>query len=151
MSQSVLTNLVKTMQDKSSFGEFIRKMRQDREEPLRVVAAAVGIDSTLLSRLENGDRFPTEVQISKFAKFFKLPEGELKGRVIADKVTSEYDDDDAAQYPLSNAVGSRLGIEPEVGHASEVLFAMRRKPTRRRCARNVPRLLKAHQSPVRAE
>jgi HTH-type transcriptional regulator, competence development regulator len=86
------------MRDKSSFGEFIRKMRQDREEPLRVVAAAVSIDSTLLSRLENGDRFPTEVQISKFAKFFKVPEGELKGRVIADKVTSEYDDDDAALH-----------------------------------------------------
>lgn len=86
------------MPDKSSFGEFIRKMRQDREEPLRIVAAAVSIDSTLLSRLENGDRFPTEVQISKFAKFFKVPEGELKGRVIADKVTSEYDDDDAALH-----------------------------------------------------
>lgn len=86
------------MPDKSSFGEFIRKMRQDREEPLRIVAAAVGIDSTLLSRLENGDRFPTEVQISKFAKFFKVLEGELKGRVIADKVTSEYGDDDAALH-----------------------------------------------------
>ena len=87
------------MQDKkSSFGELIRKMRQDREEPLRVVAAAVGIDSTLLSKLEHGDRFPTEVQISKFARFFKVPEEELKGRVIADRVTSEYGDEDAALH-----------------------------------------------------
>lgn len=87
------------MRDKeSSFGEFIRKMRHDREEPLRVVAAAVGIDSTLLSKLEHGDRFPTEVQISKFAKVFKVPEGELKGRVIADKVASEYGDDEAALH-----------------------------------------------------
>ena len=93
-----MTQSVKTMKDKSSFGEFIRKLRQDREEPLRVVAAAVDIDSTLLSRLENGDRFPTEAQIAKFAKFFKLSEGELKGRVIADKVTSEYEDDDAALH-----------------------------------------------------
>jgi HTH-type transcriptional regulator, competence development regulator len=84
------------MQDKkSSFGEFIRKMRQTRGEPLRVVAAAVGIDSTLLSKLEHGDRFPTGAQISKFAKFFKLPEQEVTGRVIADKVTSEYDDEAA--------------------------------------------------------
>ncbi len=86
------------MKDKSSFGEFIRKIRQDREQPLRIVAAAVGIDSTLLSKLEHGDRFPTEAQISKFAKFFKVQEGELKGRVIADKVTSEYEDDDAALH-----------------------------------------------------
>lgn len=87
------------MQDKkSSFGEFIRKLRQEREEPLRVIAAAVGIDSTLLSKLEHGDRFPTEIQISKFAKFFKLPEEELKGRVIADKVTSEYGDEEASLH-----------------------------------------------------
>jgi transcriptional regulator with XRE-family HTH domain len=86
------------MKDKSSFGEFIRKLRQDREEPLRVVAAGVGIDSTLLSKLEHGDRFPTELQISKFAKFFKLSEEELKGRVIADKVTSEYGDESAALH-----------------------------------------------------
>jgi HTH-type transcriptional regulator, competence development regulator len=86
------------MQDKSSFGEFIRKLRQDREEPLRVVAAAVGIDSTLLSKLEHSDRFPTEAQISKFAKLFKIPEHKLKGRVIADKVTSEYDDESAALH-----------------------------------------------------
>jgi len=86
------------MQDKASFGEIIRKLRQGREEPLRVVAAAVGIDSTLLSKLERGGRFPTEVQISKFAKLFKIPEHELKGRVIADKVTSECDDDGAALH-----------------------------------------------------
>jgi transcriptional regulator with XRE-family HTH domain len=84
------------MQNNSKFGELIRKMRQDREEPLRVVAAAVGIDSTLLSKLERGERFPTEAQISKFSKFFKVPEHELKGRVIADKVISEYNDEDAA-------------------------------------------------------
>lgn len=86
------------MQDKSSFGEIIRKLRQGREEPLRVVAAAVCIDSTLLSKLERGERFPTETQISKFAKFFKIPEQELKGRVIADKVSSEYDNGEAALH-----------------------------------------------------
>jgi transcriptional regulator with XRE-family HTH domain len=93
------------MQDKSSFGEYIRKLRHDREEPLRVVAAAVGIDSTLLSKLELGDRFPTEPQISKFAKFFKLSEQELKGRVIADKVISEYDDEEAALHAANSRGG----------------------------------------------
>jgi transcriptional regulator with XRE-family HTH domain len=99
MPENVLTYPDKTMRDNaSSFGELIRKMRQDREEPLRIVAAAVGIDSTLLSRLEHGGRFPTETQISKFARYFKISEGELKGRVIADKVASEYDDDEAALH-----------------------------------------------------
>jgi|SRR6266545_5790757 len=86
------------MQDKSTFGEFIRRLRQERTEPLRVVAAAVDIDSTLLSKLERGERFPTETQIEKFAKVFKVPVEELKGRVIADKVISEYDDAAATRH-----------------------------------------------------
>lgn len=94
------------MEDKSSFGEFIRRQRQNREEPLRVVAAGVEIDSTLLSKLEGGDRFPTEVQISKLAKFFELPEVELKGRVIADKVVSKYDDS-AAWLHAANLLKKR--------------------------------------------
>ena len=84
------------MADHSTLGEYIRKMRQDREQPLRVVAAGVGIDSTLLSKLETGGRFPTEAQISKLAKFFKVPVEELEGRVIADRVTSEYGDNASA-------------------------------------------------------
>ncbi|HEX3716495.1 MAG TPA: helix-turn-helix transcriptional regulator [Verrucomicrobiae bacterium] len=99
VANMVLSKSVKTMRDKkSSFGEFIRKMRQNRQEPLRVIAAAVGIDSTHLSKLEHGDRFPTDAQISRFARFFKVPEVELKGRVIADRVTSEYGNEDAALY-----------------------------------------------------
>jgi transcriptional regulator with XRE-family HTH domain len=89
------------MRDKSSFGVFIRRLRQNREEPLRVVAAGVDIDSTLLSKLEHGERFPTEVQIAKFAKFFDIPEEELKGRVIADKVASECNDNAACLYAAS--------------------------------------------------
>ncbi|MCX6902954.1 MAG: helix-turn-helix transcriptional regulator [Verrucomicrobia bacterium] len=86
------------MKSNSTFGEYIRKKRQEREQPLRVVAAAVEIDSTLLSKLERGERFPTEEQIAKFAKVFKLSEQELKGRVIADKVTAEYDDQGATLH-----------------------------------------------------
>jgi HTH-type transcriptional regulator, competence development regulator len=96
--KKVLTDLGKTVKDKLSFAEFIRNMRQERRQPLRVIAAAIGIDSTLLSKLERGNRFPTEVQISKFARLFKVPEAELKGRVMADKMIAEFNDNDAALH-----------------------------------------------------
>lgn len=98
LSYNVLSIFVKTVPDKATFGELIRNLRQQLGEPLRVVAAAVEIDSTLLSKLEHGERFPTDVQISRFAKFFKLPEKELKGRVIADRVLVEYGDEEAALH-----------------------------------------------------
>jgi transcriptional regulator with XRE-family HTH domain len=73
-----------------TFAETIRTLRQQNNVPLRVVAAAVEIDSTLLSRLELGDRFPTDEQIKRFATYFQIPENELFSQVIADRVIAAY-------------------------------------------------------------
>ena len=73
-----------------SFGETIRTLRLEMNVPLRVVAAAVEIDSTLLSRFELGDRFPTPDQLARFAGYFQLPLKELSAQVIADRIIAAY-------------------------------------------------------------
>lgn len=73
-----------------SFGETIRALRLQKNVPLRVVAAAVEIDSTLLSRFELGERFPTDQQIKRFADYFQLPLQELAAQVIADRIITVY-------------------------------------------------------------
>jgi HTH-type transcriptional regulator, competence development regulator len=78
------------MKPEPTFGETIRALRNERGEPLRVVAAAVEIDSTLLSKIERGDRLPTPAQIGKFAKYFGVPLDELTAKAIADKIVGEY-------------------------------------------------------------
>ncbi|MCJ7767813.1 helix-turn-helix transcriptional regulator [Candidatus Bathyarchaeota archaeon] len=65
-------------------------MRKQQGQPLRVVAAAIEIDSTLLSKIERGERFPTETQIAKFAEYFGLPFDELSAQVTADRIVLEY-------------------------------------------------------------
>jgi transcriptional regulator with XRE-family HTH domain len=60
-------------------GDLLRRARTERGEPLRVVAAAAGIDSTLLSRIERGERLPTEPQLHALAAHFDLPADELEG------------------------------------------------------------------------
>lgn len=77
------------MNSEKSFGELVRVLRNQRGEPLRVVAAAVKIDSTLLSKLERGARFPTEPQIARFAKYFDIAQAELTARVLADKIQTQ--------------------------------------------------------------
>ncbi len=57
---------------------------------MRIVAAAVEIDSTLLSRFELGERFPTDEQIKRFAEYFTLTANELKAQVIADRIIAAY-------------------------------------------------------------
>ena len=78
------------MNSKQSFGETIRTLRKERDEPLRVVAAALGIDSTLLSKIERGERLPTETQRIRFAKYFDLPLDQVTAQVIADKIVTQY-------------------------------------------------------------
>ncbi|RNC69180.1 MAG: XRE family transcriptional regulator [Desulfuromonadales bacterium] len=73
-----------------TFAETIRTLRQQQNVPLRVVAAAVEIDSTLLSRLELGERFPTDEQIKRFADYFQLSREELTAQVIADRIIAAY-------------------------------------------------------------
>lgn len=74
---------------KNSFGEMIRELRKQRGDPLRVVAAAVEIDTTLLSKLERGERFPTEQQVNRLARHFNVAVDELRARAIADKIIYE--------------------------------------------------------------
>jgi transcriptional regulator with XRE-family HTH domain len=78
------------METKLTFGETVRILRKQRGEPLRVVAAALEIDSTLLSKIERGERFPTETQIARFAEYFNTSLEELTAQVIADRIVSEY-------------------------------------------------------------
>ena len=73
-----------------AFGETIRNLRLQQNVPLRVVAAAAEIDSTLLSRFELGERFPTDEQIKRFAEYFQLPVEELSAMVIADRIIAAY-------------------------------------------------------------
>uniref|UniRef100_A0A831UB08 XRE family transcriptional regulator n=1 Tax=Geobacter metallireducens TaxID=28232 RepID=A0A831UB08_GEOME len=78
-----------------TFAETIRTLRQQQNVPLRVVAAAVEIDSTLLSRLELGERFPTDEQIKRFADYFQLSLEELTAQVIADRIIAAYGAEEA--------------------------------------------------------
>lgn len=73
-----------------AFGETIRNFRFQLNVPLRVVAAAVEIDSTLLSRFELGDRFPTNDQVQRFSEYFKKPVEDFLAQVIADRILSNY-------------------------------------------------------------
>lgn len=93
------------MKNNHNFGAMIRKLREESGEPLRIVAAAVEIDSTMLSKLERGERFPTDEQIKKFARYFKVPKDELSARAIADRFVSHY-----GKHP---AVGDALKLIKE--------------------------------------
>jgi HTH-type transcriptional regulator, competence development regulator len=71
-------------------GAMIRQARAARGEPMRVVAAATGIDSTLLSKIERGERLPTSPQAEQLAQHLGLPPETLLAHSIADRILSDY-------------------------------------------------------------
>ena len=70
-------------------GAWLRQLRHARRLPLRSVAAASEIDTTLLSKIELGQRLPTETQTRALANFFNLPIEELAAKRIAEKFWKE--------------------------------------------------------------
>ena len=69
-----------------SFGDAIRKKREEKELPLRKVASYLDIDQAILSKIERGKRKATRVQVLKLAEFFQLDEDDLLVNWLSDKI-----------------------------------------------------------------
>ena len=81
-------------------GEWLRAVRQAKETPLRVVAAAADMDTALLSKIELGQRLPTEEQTDRLARFLGLDAEALQARRIADRFRQEYQERPAAKAAI---------------------------------------------------
>lgn len=87
----------------NSFGDSIRKLREDKELPLRTVAAYLDIDQAILSKIERGQRKPTREQVVKLAAYFKVKEHDLLIAWLSDKLVYEVEDEDIALKALQVA------------------------------------------------
>jgi transcriptional regulator with XRE-family HTH domain len=72
-----------------SLGDTIRKLREKKELPLRIVAAYLDIDQAILSRIERDQRKPSREQVVKLAEYFKVNETELLIAWLSDKLVYE--------------------------------------------------------------
>lgn len=86
-----------------TLGDTIRKLREDKELPLRTVAAFLDIDQAILSKIERGQRKPTREQVVKLAGYFKVKENDLLVAWLSDKLVYEVADEDMALQALQVA------------------------------------------------
>ncbi len=63
---------------KESFGEFVRKLRTEKQLTLTQLAAQLDMDSANLSKIETGKRDFDEKRLDKLANVFNLDLEELK-------------------------------------------------------------------------
>lgn len=71
---------------KETFGEYIHKRRIDAEMTLTKLAAALDIDQSTLSKIENGKRTIPEIILPKLATTFNLDIKELKKEYYSEKI-----------------------------------------------------------------
>lgn len=82
----------------NKFGEHIRKLREAQNLLQRQVAAALDIDTPMLSKIERGERQAKREQVARFAKTLRAKEKELLTLWLADKIYDVIKDEgDAAE------------------------------------------------------
>jgi HTH-type transcriptional regulator, competence development regulator len=69
-----------------TFGEQIRAQREEAKLSLRKVAENIGIDTSLLGKIERSERLPTKEQIKQVAKYYKLDEKYLLNEFLSDQI-----------------------------------------------------------------
>ena len=70
----------------STFGEQLRILREKAHLSLRDVASEIGIDTSLLGKIERNQRQPTKEQIKQVAVFFKISEKKLVKESVSDMI-----------------------------------------------------------------
>jgi transcriptional regulator with XRE-family HTH domain len=71
---------------KTTFGEYIRLLRNENELTLTQLAAKLNLDSANLSKIENGKRDFDEKRLPRLAKIFKINLTELRNEYITDQI-----------------------------------------------------------------
>jgi len=91
----------------SELGQYLRQLRKDKGQTLHQVSVGTDIDSPLLSKLERGERLPTDEQIKKLAKYYKVAETNLKVKATAERIIKEYGVNDTT-YEAVNLVMEQI-------------------------------------------
>jgi transcriptional regulator with XRE-family HTH domain len=91
----------------SELGQYLRGLRTEKGQTLHQVSVGTDIDSPLLSKLERGERLPTDEQIKKLAKYYKVAETDLKVKATAERIIKEYGVNDTT-YEAVNLVMEQI-------------------------------------------
>jgi len=86
-----------------TFGEVIKKLREDHGLPLRKVAAHLDIDPSTLGKIERNERSANKEMIEKFAEIFSINSKTLLVSFLSDKVAYEIMEEDCTKDILKVA------------------------------------------------
>lgn len=72
-----------------SFGEYLRKQRENKGLPLRKVAAELDIDTSILSKIERNEREATKDMLPIFSKVLERDLKEVEVKFIIHSILTQ--------------------------------------------------------------
>ena len=87
----------------NTLGQILREQRESKGLLLRQVAAALEMDTALLSKFERDERNPNKEQVLAFAKYYNANPDELLLAWLSDKIANEVQNEDLASQALKEA------------------------------------------------
>ena len=76
--------------DMNDFGSYIQKLRLNKGFPQKVVAEKLGIDISMLSKIENGERCVQGHMLRGISEIFNLDFRQLQIKFLSKKLNDEY-------------------------------------------------------------
>ena len=88
------------------FGSYIHGLRKEKKYSLKIVADKLGIDISLLSKIENGERQLQSHMLNGLSELFDLDYKEMQIQLLNQKIENEYGNEpfinEALQMYLTN-------------------------------------------------
>lgn len=91
-------------------GEIIRQLREEKELPLRKIAAQLDIDTSLFSKIERCERKATKEQIKKLEEIFQLSKNFLMILYLSENIFCELSNEDCA-FEVLKIAEARINYE----------------------------------------
>ncbi len=92
-----------TVKKTKSFGEHLRNLRENGSLTLKSVAEKIGVDPSLLAKIERNERQPTKQIIKEIAEYFKVDEKDLQNNFLSDQIAYKILDEEADLSILKDA------------------------------------------------
>jgi transcriptional regulator with XRE-family HTH domain len=86
-----------------TLGELLRELREQKGLLLRQVAAAIEVDTAMISKFEKGERKPTRDQLKGLSKALGANEAEITILYLSERVVHDLKDESYAKEALKEA------------------------------------------------
>ena len=85
--------MIREMEKPIEFGSYIHGLRKEKKYSLKIVADKLGIDISMLSKIENGERQLQSHMLNGLSELFDLDYKEIQIQLLNQRIENEFGDE----------------------------------------------------------